>query len=244
MGALESPEPEGRDTAFTVPADVDLDRVWIGVAGQVWRRHPGRGELLATRLLRSPGLARALLTTPSLLLPWFVATLVILCAGVAATYSTDQSAVALIAPALSAAGIAYAYGPGIDPAWELARSMAVNDRMVLLVRALGVFLLDTALGLAAMLISSAATGIVVGWLIPMTTVSALALAVATMTRSPNLGVLAGVGGWSAVLYMTQATTGSFADAVNLSAFTFFYLAIAALCAAIVLYATRMTRGTA
>ena len=26
------------------PPDVDLDRVWLGVAAQVWRREPGRAE--------------------------------------------------------------------------------------------------------------------------------------------------------------------------------------------------------
>ena len=56
---------------------------------------------------------------------------------------------ALLAPAFAAAGIAYAYGPGMDPAWELSQSMAVSDRMVLLVRALAVFALNAALGLAA-----------------------------------------------------------------------------------------------
>ena len=63
------------------PQDVDLDRVWTGVAAEVWRRQPGPVERLASRLLRSPGLARALLTTPSLLLGWVLATMVVLLAG-------------------------------------------------------------------------------------------------------------------------------------------------------------------
>ena len=125
--------------AGTGAADVDLDRVWLGVAAQVWRRRPGPVERLAGRLLRSPGLARALVTTPSLLLGWVIATVVVLAAGVLATLATGTPYVALLAPAVAAAGIAYAYGPGIDPAWELSLSMAVSDRMVLLVRALAVF---------------------------------------------------------------------------------------------------------
>ena len=51
----------------TVPADVDLHRVWTEVAAEVWRRRPGPLERAAGRLLRSPGLARALVATPSLL---------------------------------------------------------------------------------------------------------------------------------------------------------------------------------
>ena len=118
------------------------------MAAEVWRRQPGPVERLASRLLRSPGLARALLTTPSLLLGWVLATMVVLLAGVAFTLSTGTPWVALLAPPIAGAGIAYAYGPGIDPAWELSQSMAVSDRMVLLVRALAVFGLNALSGLA------------------------------------------------------------------------------------------------
>src|SRR6204780_5078782 len=136
-------------TGAPPPPDVDLDRVWIGVAAQVWRGQPGPGERTAGRLLRSPGLARALLATPSLLLPWLIASVAVLAVGAVATRATGQPLVALMAPAVAAAGIAYAYGPGIDPAWELSRSMAVSDRMVLLVRGLAGFGLDTRLRPAA-----------------------------------------------------------------------------------------------
>ena len=118
-------------SAHDSPGGVDLVRVWNGVAAEVWRRHPGRVERTAARLLRSPGLARALVTTPSLLLPWLIASAMVLAAGAIATLGTRQPWVGLLAPVVAAAGIAYAYGPGIDPAWELSCSMAVSDRMVL-----------------------------------------------------------------------------------------------------------------
>ena len=135
------------------PDDVDLGRVWISVAAQVWRRQPGWLERTAGRLLRSPGLARALLTTPSLLLPWLLTSIAVLAAGAAATTDSGQPLVALLAPAVAAAAIAYSYGPGMDPAWELSCSMAVSDRMVLLVRALAVFAVNAVLGLAASAVS-------------------------------------------------------------------------------------------
>ena len=80
------------------PPDVDLDRVWTGVAAQVWLRRPGRIERLAAQLLRSPGLARALVTTPSLLTGWVIATAAILLAGMAATWGTHTPYVALFDP--------------------------------------------------------------------------------------------------------------------------------------------------
>ena len=132
---------------------VDLDRVWVNVAAEVWRRHPGRLERTAARLLRSPGLARALLNTPSLLLPWLIASTVVLAAGALAQRGAGQPLVWLIAPAVAAVGIAYCYGPGLDPAWELSCSMPVSDRLVLLTRAVAVFAVNAGLGL----IASAAT---------------------------------------------------------------------------------------
>jgi hypothetical protein len=227
----------------TVPADVDLGRVWTGVAAQVWRRDPGRVERLAGRLLRSPGLARALLTTPSLLLGWIIATAVILAAGVVATLGTGTPYVALCAPALAAAGIAYAYGPGIDPAWELSRSMAVGDRMVLLARALAVFGLNAALGLAASAASGVAAALTVGWLVPMTAACALALAAATLANSANVGVAAGVAGWVIMVLAGRATLGQYTAAVTDSALVLPYLLFAACCCAVALFATRISRGT-
>ncbi len=231
------PEQEGAP-----PPVVDLDRVWIGVAAEVWHRGPGWLERLAEKLLRSPGLARALLTTPSLLLPWLIASVVVLGAGAAATSTAGEPLVALLAPALAAAGIAYAYGPGIDPAWELSRSMAVSDRMVLLVRALSVFALDAALGLAASAASGTAAGITFDWLIPMTAVSLLALAAATLARSANVGVAAGLAAWCIAVLAGKAADGQFAVVVTDHSLFPFYLVCAVVSGAVVLYATRTPKA--
>jgi hypothetical protein len=234
-----------------VPGDVDLGRVWISVAAQVWRRQPGWLERTAGRLLRSPGLARALLTTPSLLLPWLLTSIVVLAAGAAATTDSGQPLVALLAPPVAAAAIAYSYGPGIDPAWELACSMAVSDRMVLLVRALAVFAVNAMLGLAASAVSAvsvvsasgAAAAVTFGWLIPMTAVCAFALAVATVARSANAGAAAGVAAWLIIVLSGRVASGQFAAAVTDTVLFLPYLAIGAGCAAVALYATRIPRGT-
>jgi hypothetical protein len=235
-----------------LPDDVDLDRVWISVAAQVWRRQPGWLERTAGRLLRSPGLARALLTTPSLLLPWLLTSIVVLAAGAAATTGSGQPVVALLAPAMAAAAIAYSYGPGMDPAWELSCSMAVSDRMVLLVRALAVFAVNAVLGLAASVVSvvsvsgpggGTAATVTVGWLIPMTAVCAFALAVATVARSASAGAAAGVGAWLITVLCGQAVSGHFAAAVSDTVLFLPYLAIGAGCAAVAVYATRIPRGT-
>jgi hypothetical protein len=222
--------------------DVDLDRVWTAVAAQVWRRTPGPIERLARWALRSPGLARALVTTPSLVLGWIVATAVVLAGGILATRETGAPFVAFVAPGVAACGIAYAYGPGIDDAWELSCSMPVSDRMVLLVRALAVFGLNTVLGLLASMASGVAVVLTFGWLVPMTAVCAVALSAATLARSASVGAAAGVAGWIITVLAGQASAGRLTAAVTDSMLTLPYLAVAAGGAVVVLYATRISRG--
>ncbi len=224
------------------PPDVDLGRVWRAVATEVWRRQPGWLERRAARLLGSPGLARALLTTPSLLVAWLISTVVVLAVGTAATVRTGLPLVALLAPAVAGAGIAYAYGPGTDPAWELSCSMAVSDRMVLLVRALAVFAVNAALGLAASAASGLAASVTFGWLVPMTAVSALALAAATVARSANVGAAAGLAGWAITVLAAQTSSGPWSAAITDWALVPPYLIFAAGCAAVVILVTRVPKG--
>ena len=148
------------------------------------------------------------------------------------------------APAVAAAAIAYSYGPGIDPAWELSCSMAVSDRMVLLVRAVAVFGLNAVLGLAASAASGSAAAVTFGWLVPMTAMCTLALATATLTQSPNVGVAAGATGWAIVILSGNAADGRFTAAITDSAFVVPYLVLAVCCGAVVLLATRIPRGQA
>jgi hypothetical protein len=248
---------------MTAPDDVDLDRVWTNVAAEVWRRHPGRIERTAAKLLRSPGLARALLTTPSLLGPWLIGSTLVLAIGALVQLGANQPIVWLIAPAVAAVGIAYAYGPGIDPAWELACSCAVSDRLVLLTRAVAVFAVNAVLGMAASAATLGTTAgthtaqLTFGWLIPMTAVCMLTLAVAVAVRSAAVGAGAGVAAWIVVvlgrgaLDSTASSPGlspspsagtSLAGAVTDPNLYVPYLAAAACCAAVVYYVTRPQRG--
>jgi hypothetical protein len=234
---------------------IDPRRVWLGVAARVWRREPGAVERIAARVLRSPGLARALVITPSLMLAWLIASIAVIGAGAWATAATGTPYIALLAPPMAAAGIAFAYGPGIDPAWELSRSMAVSERTVLIVRALAVFALNALIGVLATLAGSAGAptagrsggthavdALTYGWLLPMTAVCLLALAAACVTGSSIAGLVTGLGGWTLAVVGGRAAGGSFATAVSDSAWSIPYLSIALCCGAIALYTLRETRG--
>jgi hypothetical protein len=177
------------------------------------------------------------MTTPSLLPSWIVASVVVLAAGVLVTWSTGAPMVALLAPALAGAGIAYAYGPSVDPAFELSQTMPISDRMVLLVRALAVFGVNAALGAVASLVSAGAAGMTFGWLAPMTMVAAGGLAMATLARSATIGVAAALAGWCVVVLAGAARTHDLAAAVARGALTPVYAAVALACIGVAMYAT-------
>jgi hypothetical protein len=121
--------------------------------------------------------------------------------------------------------------------------MAVSDRMVLLVRALAVFALNAVLGLVASAVSGQAAAVTFGWLVPMTAVCALALAVATVTRSAATGAAAGLAGWVITILSARVASGQFTAVVTRAALVIPYLLVAAACAAVATYATRIPRGT-
>lgn len=228
--------------------DVNLDRVWTNIATEAWSRPTGRLERRLGDVLRSPGLARALLTTPSLVLSWILASAVVLAVGAIFTHQSGVPWVALLAPAIAGIGIAYAYGPGVDPAWELSKTMVVSDRMVFLVRTMAVFGVNAALGLVASLFSAQALAVTFMWLIPMTTVSALALAAATWTRNAQVGVGAGLMGWAVIVLGASQSQGQGQGLANLGAAVSepglmpIYVIATVVLTVVTLYATRNKRS--
>jgi hypothetical protein len=99
------------------------------------------------------------------------------------------------------------------------------------------------LGIAATAASGTAAGVTFGWLVPMTAVCALALAAATVARSANVGVAVGLTGWAITVLASQRADEHLTAVVSNSALVLPYLLFAACCGAIVLYATRIPRGT-
>lgn len=193
-----------------VPPDVDLDRVWSRVAADVWAAPTGLVERTLARLLGSTALARATVTTPSLVVSWLLASAAVLVIGMIVTAQTDLPWIALLAPALAGVGIAFAYGPGVDPAWELSCSMVVSERLVLLTRVAAVFAANALLGLIASLIVGDVVALTLHWLVPMAMLSALGLAAASATRSAPVGAAAALAGWALIVLGGAASLGGLA----------------------------------
>jgi hypothetical protein len=74
-------------------------------------------------------------------------------------------------------------------------------------------------------------------------VSALGLAVTTVTRSANAGVAAALAAWAITVLSVHSASGQVTAAVAGSGLVLPYLAAAAACGAIAWFATRLPRGT-
>lgn len=215
--------------------DVDLAAVWANIAATVWPARRGWFERAAGTLLRSPALARALVTTPSLVLPWLLASASVLVIGMAVSIRFGTPLVSLFAPALAGVAIAFAYGPGTDPAAEIAATLPISGRVVLLVRSIAVFGGYAAMGVAAGLVVPAATGITWLWLVPMTAVCALSLAAATLSGSAAVGTTVGLAAWSTTVLGSALTTRSgITAAIVAHPLTPAYVAVAVVSVAVVL----------
>ena len=70
---------------------INLYRVWSTVEAEIWSPEVSPIEHWTRRLLRSPGLARALVTTPSLFLSWIGASAFVVLIGIIATRDSGTS---------------------------------------------------------------------------------------------------------------------------------------------------------
>lgn len=129
----------------------------------------------------------------------WLASLLIMTLGVfvmAAQYrNSSTQMLVLIAPLVSAGGVAFIYGPVIDPPLEILLSTPISPRVVLLARLTLVYGFNLILGVgSSMLLVFTQSGLslwplVLAWLIPMTFLSALAFCLGVISRDPLMSAL-------------------------------------------------------
>ncbi|MBA3379954.1 MAG: hypothetical protein H0T93_13820 [Chloroflexia bacterium] len=194
--------------------DVDLHGVWSGVIGEIWSTSASRVERLATSILRSPALARALVTTPSLILSWILASAAVFAIGAFVANATEMPIVPLLAPAVAGVAVAFAYGAGADPTYEISRTMPTSARMILLLRVSVVFLTNAILGITASLAVPSLAEVTWLWLLPMVAISLLGLATAVVSHSATIGGGAALAVWSAIVLANEIRADEFGRAVS------------------------------
>lgn len=190
-----------------------LEQIWDGIVDHLDAPRVGPVE----RALRAAGLpehtARLLAATPALHASWLLAVSALLAFTVFAAHAAAGGALAFLAlaPLLPLAGVATAYGPGVDPTYEIGMAAPLSSFRLLLVRAAAALVASVFLvGLAAVALPSVTWSAAV-WLLPSLALSLVSLALGAVVNP--LWASGGIGiGWLAVV-TTIASGKTPADAI-------------------------------
>ena len=145
----------GRCRALLSPlADAGaLERVWSEIEEAIDAPRPGVVERALLRFGVPDHLSRLLAATPSLRLSWFAAVAVALAFAVLAAHGGHPGLVMFLAmaPLIPVAGVAAAFGPGIDPTYEIGVAAPLRSFTQLLIRSAAVLVVSLVLiGVAAL----------------------------------------------------------------------------------------------
>ncbi len=185
--------------------DDRLGRAWEGIEERLDAPHRGPIEAGLMRVGVPEHVARLLGATPALRLSWLLAcALVLACAVWAASRREHGLAVFLaLAPLLPLAGVAAAYGPDVDPTYEVGLAAPMHSFGLLLIRALAVLATTTAMAAVAAVALPGSHWSAAAWLAPSLGLTFASLALATRTSATTacgslaaVWVLAVAAGWS------------------------------------------------
>lgn len=208
---------------------------WDSIADTVLRPRRTLLERGLERLGLPAYQARLLAATPSLSRAWLSGLAAVLLCVVALTHVAGTGVAAglpflLVAPLLPLAGVAFAYGPGVDPAHELLAATPFAGPRLLLLRSSAVLVaavVPTALA-TPLLPSGPLSG--AAWLLPALTLCTACLALSIRIAIPlSAGVLATAWG---VTVAAGSLSGDHTRVFQLSA-QLAYAAIAAVLTAVV-----------
>lgn len=172
-----------------------LDRTWAAVVDVLDAPRATPAE----RALRALGVrddhARLLAATPSLRTSWLLSVLLVTAFAVLAGQATASGTFfLLVVPLVPVAGVAAAYGPGVDAAYEVGVAAPFGGARLLLLRTVAVL----SFSLVACGVAAAAVPGLTGaeWLLPGLGLSAATLAATTVT-TPQLAAGGVAFGWLA-----------------------------------------------
>jgi hypothetical protein len=182
-----------------------LDLVWNRIQEQVQAPDPSLLERVLNRLGVPEPEALLVAVAPSLRASWLLGlALTLSFVGGGVVYGGTRGLVffLLVAPLVPVAGVAVAYGPDVDPAYEVGVAAPYSSPRLLLLRTGAVLATSLPLVLVAGLLVPAMSWTAVTWLLPALALTAVLLAVSTWVRPAAAAV--GLGLLWACVVLTAA----------------------------------------
>lgn len=194
----------------TSPDPQRLERMWAEVVEQLDGPRAGVIERGLTAIGVRDHVARLLAATPSLRLSWLAAEAIALGSAAALTAASRGRAAdaglalfLVLAAMLPVAGIAVAFGPGVDPTYEVGLAAPMRSFRVVVLRAVAVLGTSTAIaGLAALAIPDVGWA-AAAWLLPSLGLTAATLALSTSFR-PQIAAAGVAATWGALAVIAAA----------------------------------------
>jgi hypothetical protein len=223
-----------RETLAPLVSPAPLDAIWHGIERTLDAPGVGVVERVLVWLGVREYVARLLAATPSLRLSWFFAEAIALgSAAIAATRATgtDMAVPALfvflvLAALAPVAGVAAAFGPGVDPAYEIGVAAPMRSDRLLYIRASAVLATSFVIaGLATLALSSVDRSVAL-WLLPALGLTLATLAAATWMRPITAACAVGLA-WIVLAAVGSVATTDPLAAFHLTAQAAYVLAIAA-----------------
>ncbi len=193
---------------------VNQQLVWDGVLERVDQPTRSTTERLLGVMRVRPDTAKVLATTPTLRLAWLAAVVFVAAFAVAAGRVEGDGPLLLlvIAPLLPVAGVATAYGPALDPTYEIGVAAPLSGLRLILLRTLAVIATTIPLLVVAALVAPGGGWVVFGWVLPSFALVAITLALSTAISPERAGVVVGVG-WlvALVVLIDRDRAGDFVE---------------------------------
>lgn len=164
-----------------------LARAWDEIEERLDAPRRGPIEAGLGRLGVPEHLARLLGATPALRVSWLLACALTLGFAVWAAGRRPDEGIVLflvVAPLLPLAGVALAFGPDVDPAYEIGLAAPMRSFALLLVRALAVLGTTAAMAAIAALALPGLHWSAAAWLLPSLGLTLASLALATRVSAP------------------------------------------------------------
>ena len=193
---------------------VNQQSAWDGVLERVDRPTRSITERLLGVLRVRPDMAKLLATTPALRLAWLAAVVFVAAFAVAAARLEGDGPwlLLVIAPLLPVAGVASAYGPALDPTYEIGVAAPLGGLRLTMLRTLAVIATTIPLLVVAALVAPGGGWTVFGWVLPSFALVAMTLALSTAISPERAGVVVGVGWMVAlVVLIDRDRAGDFVD---------------------------------